>query len=57
MKRFYDIESDTVISEKGLEKEFEELRKEDPCTHDYTFAECAYNCMTDHNGTLELMRG
>ncbi len=52
MKHFYDIETQEVITEKELQKEFEELKASDPETYSYSFQQYIKNC-TDKNGTLK----
>lgn len=51
MRKFYDTESEKIISEDELRKEFESLQAEQPEEYDYTFAEHILNC-TDDDGTL-----
>lgn len=54
MKTFYDIETETIITESELMESFEALR-EDGETDCETFAEYVREC-TGKNGSLEEIR-
>lgn len=55
MTRYHDIETDETITEKDLQKEYEEQRKHGYIDPEMTFAEYAHNCMTCFGGTLEII--
>ena len=54
--KFLDIESGSVVTLYDLKKEYLQFRKEQPNEYDYPFADYVKNCMTSHNGTLELIK-
>ena len=54
--RFYDIESEEIITIEQLETEYNECRKSQPNEYNYSFTEYVKNCMTANNGTLELIK-
>lgn len=53
MKAFKDIESNEIVTIEQLKSEYDQLKKSDPETFDYSFAEYIENCLTRNNGTLE----
>lgn len=55
MNKYFDCESNEIITEKQLEKEFQQLKKESPTEYDYSFADYINNC-TAKNGTLTLIK-
>lgn len=52
---FVDIESGEKITLTQLESEFNSLRAEQPDEYNYSFPEYINNCLTLHNGTLEIL--
>lgn len=55
MKKYIDIENDTIISESELKIEFEELKKEYPNEYNYSFNDYLKNC-TSKNGSLKELK-
>lgn len=55
MEKFFDIESETIVTLDQLKKEFESMKKYNPTDFDenYTFEMYVTNCLTRNNGTLE----
>ena len=55
MEKFYDIESESIVTIDQLEKEFMDMKKYNPIDFDdnYTFDMYVTNCLTIHGGTLE----
>lgn len=55
MEKFFDIESETIITIDQLEKEYKDMKKYNPIDFDenYTFEMYVTNCLTSNNGTLE----
>ena len=51
MNKYFDCEANEIITEKQLEKEFQQLKKENPLEYDYDFTDYIKNC-TAKNGTL-----
>lgn len=51
MNKYFDCESNEIITEKQLEKEFQQLKKDNPLEYDYSFTDYIKNC-TSKNGTL-----
>ena len=51
MKKYYDIETEEIITEEDLEKEYNDLKKTGD-TEAATFNDYLINC-TSKNGTLE----
>lgn len=56
MKVFHDIENDFIVTEKQLYTEFVLLKTAQPDEYNYSFNEFINNCLTIHNGTLQLVR-
>ncbi len=53
MRRFYDINTEEIVTEEQLARELAELQKEDHEHDGLTLDEFIDNCLTIHNGTLE----
>lgn len=53
---FIDIESGEKITLEQLKKEYNENRQIQPTEYNYSFTDYIRNCMTTHNGTLELVK-
>lgn len=51
MRMFYDTENREYIDDNYLAFVFDELKKDDPETYNYSFAQYVNNC-TSKNGTL-----
>lgn len=52
MRKFRDLEFDTIVTEDDLRRTFEHLRRERPDEYNYSFENYIRNC-TDEDGTLE----
>lgn len=53
MTAFRDIESNEIVTIEQLKLEYDQLKKNDPESFDYSFPEYVENCMARNNGTLE----
>ena len=53
MRRFYDINTEEIVTEEQLARELAELQTEDHEHDGFTLDEFIDNCLTIHNGTLE----
>lgn len=54
MRKFYDIETRTIITEDVLYDTLKELKECDPLTYgNITLDQYINNCLTIHNGSLE----
>ena len=53
MRRFYDINTEEIVTEEQLARELAELQTEDHEHDGLTLDEFIDNCLTIHNGTLE----
>lgn len=53
MRKFYDINTEEIVTEDDLARELEALKQEDHEHDDVTLEEFINNCLTIHNGTLE----
>lgn len=51
MKMYYDENAECFVSEEQIEKEFNQLKAEQPNEYDYTFYEYLNNCLSK-NGFL-----
>ena len=56
MRKFYDIETEKVITFEELKEEFQQLKASGD-TESETFFDYLSNCMTYNNGSLEEIRG
>ena len=52
-RKFFDYNTEEILTEEDLAKELEELKKEDHEHDGMTLEEYINNCLTIHNGTLE----
>lgn len=57
MTRFYDIESGEFITSETLYREYLANRAAAPDEFNYSFMDYISNCLTAHNGTLEVVKG
>ena len=55
MRKFRDLEFDTIVTEEELLKTFKHLQKEQPDEYNYSFENYIRNC-TDKDGTLSEIR-
>ena len=55
MRLFRCTETDKVLSEEQLQREFEVLKAEEPETYDYNFGQFVENCLSK-NGFLEEVK-
>ena len=55
MRKFRDLEFNTIITEEELLKTFKHLQREQPDEYNYSFENYIRNC-TDKDGTLEEIR-
>ena len=53
MRKFYDINTEEIVTEEDLARELEELKLEDHEHDDVILEDYINNCLTIHNGTLE----
>lgn len=53
--KFYDIESGKTITREQLFEEYKQNQKIMPDEYNYSFDEYVNNCLTSHNGTLEII--
>ena len=53
MRKFFDINTEEIVTEDDLARELEELKKEDHEHDDVTIEDYINNCLTINNGTLE----
>lgn len=53
--KFWDIESGEVITLERLESEYNYFQSWGREEYDYSFSEYVSNCLTAHNGTLEIL--
>ena len=53
---FYDIESSELVTLAQLKEEYNRNRKAQPEEFNYDFADYIRNCLTENNGTLEIIR-
>ena len=55
MTRYHDIESNEIITEEQLKKEYEQ-QTESGIIDEMTFSEFIRNSLTRYNGTLEIIQ-
>ena len=55
MRKFRDLEFDTIVTEEELLKTFKHLQREQPDEYNYSFENYISNCI-DKDGTLEEVR-
>lgn len=55
MRKFRDLEFDTIVTEDDLRRTFEHLQREQPDEYNYSFEDYIQNC-TCKDGTLEEIR-
>ena len=53
MRRFYDINTEEIVTEDDLARELAALKLEDHEHYDVTLEDYINNCLTHNNGTLE----
>lgn len=53
MRKFYDINTEEVLTEEDLARELEVLKLEDNEHDGWTLEDYINNCLTINNGTLE----
>ena len=53
MRKFFDINTEEILTEDDLARELAELQKQDHEHDGWTLEDYIYNCLTIHNGTLE----
>ena len=53
MRKFYDINTEEILTEDDLARELAELQKVDHEHDGWTVNDFIYNCLTINNGTLE----
>ena len=54
--KFFDIEQNEYVTVDRLRKEYDELRAKQPDEYNYDFTTYIMLCMTNNNGTLEIVR-
>ena len=55
MRLFRCTETDKILTEEQLQREFEILKTEEPETYDYNFSQFVENCLSK-NGFLEEVK-
>lgn len=53
VRKFYDINTEEVVTEEQLARELEVLKTEDHEHDGWTLEDYITNCLTRNNGTLE----
>ena len=53
MRKFYDTNSEEILTEDDLAMELAELQQQDHEHDGWTLEDYINNCLTIHNGTLE----
>lgn len=56
MRKFIDIESNEIITEKQLFDEYLTMKNTQPLEYWYSFSDYIENSLTIHNGTLEEIK-
>lgn len=54
--KFFDIESCETVTISQLYIEYIDNKTNQPTEYNYSFADYIRNCLTENNGTLELIK-